>query len=244
MSKTIFKSFDFENIKSSYTWEGKPFPDTNRLWYDWFEHLKAKGYPVEIFAKCEFVINTRNRTGILFNFGHYSQKNTLSAKCFGSKRTGKHNLTSAKRWADPLKVSTRLSDAYQAMTSFLSDPKKKGYRVAIILRNDNHTCSVFARYNRVVHKYEMALFNTLNTRFDHFDLFHSAVRKKSLFMYTKPGFEDAELCDILSFKEVEQFFEIELKLAFPFHYDKSLLAEYKPRKKKKENAAPTRKNID
>lgn len=231
MYNSVFESFDFERMKLSYTWEGEPFPDTNRLWNDWFEHLKSKGYPIEKRSKHVFIVNHHNKTGICFRFAHYSKNKTNSTRTFGSRRKGAHNLKAANQWIDTYKVSGYLDQAFSAMTVFLAH--YKAYRLGLILRTDVHVCSLFIKKNRNNGRYKMVLFNTLNKRFHHFDCFHSGLKNKALSCYTKPGSENLEKCDILSFQEMEHFFEVEKKLAYPFCL--SMVEEYKPRKVKKEN---------
>lgn len=188
------ENFDFYAVKLSNR-------DTNKTLSLWIEEFPLSNY-IFVDEKYEFLVNKKNKTAFYTRFGQHSSKNANISSTF--RRKGVQNLNPARREFDPEGVSTSISNGKRAASAFLNKPEFSTYRVCILLRSDIHSCAAFIKKQNGY--YIISLFNTLNARFTIFDTFCDLFpSRKVAYLYTKPGVEREQKCDIYSFEELRHF---------------------------------------
>lgn len=188
------ENFDFNKMKLSNH-------DTNKTLSLWIEEFPLSNY-VFIDGKYEFLVNRRNKTGFYTRFGQHSSKNSSVTSTF--RRKGVQNLNPARKEFDPEGISTSILNGKRAASAFLNKTEFSAYRVCILLRSDIHSCAAFIKKQNGY--YIISLFNTLNARFSIFDTFYDLFpSRKVSYLYTKPGVEREQKCDVYSFEELKHF---------------------------------------
>lgn len=182
--------------------------DTNKLFNNWLDLVgEERQYrDINLGGRYNFFVNRGQRVAVYRKIGHHSSKQTNSRHNQGSRRTGAHNVARANIDLDPEGISTTVSNAFRAVEAFFSDPQNKGYRLAVTIRSDVHTCSVFIK-RQEDNTWDLVLFNTLDARFEKFNVFLKCFgRRKNTTMYTIPNVGHQNLCDAYSFNEIREFF--------------------------------------